>query len=278
MFFFKKKNPKSDTETADYFVSLIKNSSFWKEYFFNKLRKELVECAIEYPSVINNGYLHIERAFNLIDFLELSHINSIIDVGSAKGEIAIQFTERFPLASVYCFEPIHSTFLDLEKKVKGFPKISIYNKGLGSEDKEMEMQIAERITSSSFFPISSSIQNPFFSSNLKKATSEKISITSLDRMIDHNEKINLLKIDVQGYEVEVLKGAKRILKNTAVIIVEMQNHKMYKGAPLYFELDAYLRSQEFSLFDIIPSIRQQNKLYEWDSIYVANSIALKFDT
>jgi hypothetical protein len=58
------------------------------------------------------------------------------------------------------------------------------------------------------------------------------------------------------------------LVRTKVIVLEINNHQGFKDAPTYFEIDNFLRAQNFQLYDILPNYRQNGKLLDWDSIYV----------
>ena len=79
-------------------------------------------------------------------------------------------------------------------------------------------------------------------------------------------------MDVQGFELEVLKGATKTLKNTKVIVLEINNHDGYKGSPTYFEIDDFLRNKNFELYDLLASNRVKNKLQDWDAIYVNKNL------
>ena len=109
-----------------------------------------------------------------------------------------------------------------------------------------------------------------FANALIKKGTEEIEITKLDISIPVTETVGILKIDVQGYELEVLKGAINTLLRTSIILLEMNNHDGYKGSPKYYELDEFLRNQKFTLYDIFPSTKDDGRLKEWDSLYINN--------
>jgi len=182
------------------------------------------------------------------------------------------FSDAFPNSEVFAFEPIPSTFKLLEQKVSHNKKIILINKGLGSELREIPIHLSERITSSSFFEIEKNISNDFFAKNLKDVGSAIVSLSTLDSEIPLGKNINILKIDVQGFELEVLKGGVSTLSRTKIVLVEMQNHNLYLGAPKYYEIDQYLVALGFELYDMIPSLRQDKKIYEWDSIYINKNL------
>lgn len=237
------------------------------EAFFKQNEHTLLQMSRVYPSVINNGYRHIELAIELLKKKNITDGFHLIDVGGASGVVSKMFSSALEKSLIHSFEPISDSFNLLSESVKGITNIKIYNSALGSEDTEIEINVASRITSSSLYEINTRIGDPYFAENLKHSRSEKIKIKKLDDFFSSKDKISMIKLDVQGFELEVLKGASETLQNTHYILTEVMNHDFYRGAPLYFEIDAFVREHNFELLDIIPSIRRDSKLMEWDVIY-----------
>lgn len=255
---------------ADKIINLFSQSRFFVERFFLRNRSVLVKEIFEYPSIINNGYVHIDRVIAITKSLGRNQNKIILDIGAANGIITKIFASNFPMLEVYCFEPIHKSFLELKENMQGIQNVKLINKALGAISGETRINILNRITSSSLLNVSNNIDDPFFAESLREQMTEDIQISTLDQEIPVDLKVSIIKIDVQGYELEVLKGGIETLKRTDFIVLEMQNHFYYKNAPLYFELDNFLRHQQFICWDIIPSIRKNYKLMEWDAIFVSD--------
>jgi FkbM family methyltransferase len=247
------------------FSKIIKQSSMATRYLFSKaLGKEVKEY---YEKDYFIGYRHIEK---VIDFAKRYHLDtgySIVDVGGSEGLTATMFAGNLKNNKVYVFEPIKQNYLKILEKSKRFSNIVPVNKALGNESGKTTINIASRVSSSSIFSLNSNPESEIFSEILKKVSAEEIIISRLESEIPSDEKISILKIDVQGYELEVLKGAGNRISETAFVILEMNNHEGYKGSPKYFELDAYLRNAGLILIDIFPSTHDNSKLVEWDAIY-----------
>lgn len=225
----------------------------------------------DYPKVKSRDFLHIKNAIKLIRILNLPENANILDIGGLDGYTAILLSKSFPSATIHTFEPVKQSFEMLLQNVAFYKNIQCYNFGLGSEAKELEINITAGIASSSLFPINEELKD-VYSDIIRKQRKETILIKKLDDLFGESELFSLMKIDVQGFELEVLKGAKKILERTSIVVLEMQNHHSYVGAPQYFDLDKFLREAGFELFDMVLGLRKENQLYEWDGIYVKKQI------
>ncbi|MBI4947286.1 MAG: FkbM family methyltransferase [Bacteroidetes bacterium] len=249
----------------------LKNNQFDFNLFLRSF-PELYEEADKYPSVFNDGYKHIDKAIELARFFNLPSENLVLDVGAASGITSIRFSKAFPSSVIYAFEPIPDTFQILKRETAGYPAIEIINKALGNEIKSLNIHLAARVTSSSLLDIEKNLTNEFWKKNLKEEGTIQVQMSKLDVDIPQEKNVSILKMDVQGYELEVLKGGVETLNRTAIVLVEMQNHDLYIGAPKYYQIDEFMRNNNFELYNMIPSIRQDEKIYEWDAIYVNKNI------
>lgn len=246
----------------------FKKNKYLKKYLFDiALKKEL-------DGYIDNGYYtgfeHIYKSIKIGKKL-ISDISEpiIVDIGGSIGFTAELFSKNFPKTDIYVFEPIADNYKLLSVISSKNPKIKSIHKALGNEVKDSEINIAKRISASSLFELNSNEKFPVFAENLKSERKEKIQLSKLDIEIPINKNILILKIDVQGFEIEVLKGALEVLKRTSIVTLEMNNHNGYIGSPKYFDIDQFLRNSGFVLFDILPSTKSNDQLVEWDCIYIS---------
>lgn len=99
-------------------------------------------------------------------------------------------------------------------------------------------------------------------------TIKSANVSTLDEEMASVEKVLCLKLDVQGYELNVLQGGEITLQKTIFVLLEMNNHPYYAGGCQYFELDYFLRKRGFKLADIIVSYRSpERRIEEYDAIY-----------
>jgi FkbM family methyltransferase len=253
------------------FSPVRKNSTLLSHLFNHTFRKELEER-------IENGGIfpmyHIHRSIRLAKMLPVQNF-MILDIGGGIGASAILYNKYFPDNHIIVFEPISENYQAIRSRIRDLQNIEVINKGLSNENSFIPINIANRITSSSLLPLSADPASDAFSEkNLGQSRDEKIEVIRLDDFPFTNQQdIGIMKIDVQGYEMNVLKGAEQTLAKTKVIVLEANNHEGYTGAPKYYETDTFLRDHNFTLYDILPSIFEKGKLKEWDMIYLNNSAA-----
>ena len=98
-----------------------------------------------------------------------------------------------------------------------------------------------------------------------KSLSKIVNVITLDKFckINRIKYIDILKVDVEGYEFEVLKGAKKIIKKTNFVIIEIQNNKMYRNYSKY-KIDLFLKKNNFKIIKIFkfPLIGFEDRVYK----------------
>lgn len=239
------------------FKILGKSKELVKFVFTEAWEKETFQF-VEYGN--NETQPHIKKA---ILFIAQSNIKDthILDIGAANGKTALKFHLAFPNLPVTMFEPLSSNRKVLEKIANAHDSINLITKAVGSQQEESEIFITDRITSSSILQP----ESDYFKDN--DFTKETIQVTTLDHELrDHKENF-VMKIDVQGYELEVLKGGVNALKQCYLVVVEVSNHDNYENGAKYYEVDEFLRDQGFKLHDISYGFKKNSKLMEWDALY-----------
>lgn len=192
-------------------------------------------------------------------------VNTIIDVGANKGQFQKAARYHFPEAEIFSFEPIPELYEGLVKNTAS--NITNFNLALGNEEGQLEFNKNEYKHSSSFYDIAD--ENKNFPSS--KTTKIKVEITKLDT-IAHQLTFtgkSLLKLDVQGFEMEALKGAVIILKNNIdYIIVEVNFVTLYQNQPSFTQLNAFLNQHNFELAALLDfNSGKDNTYIEADFLY-----------
>ena len=189
----------------------------------------------------------IAAAVELEDILKNINPETFVDIGSNKGQFILLVEKLFSNKTVYSFEPIIE-ILEKQKKFFNYKKnIHYYNFALGSSSLLREFFITRRMDSSSFFKINS-IANK--NKNYEVKSRRDITIKTLDEVMIDKKFIKpvLIKIDVQGYELEVLKGSEKFLNEIDYLLLEVSKNEMYTSQPKENQIIEYLKNKNFSIF------------------------------
>jgi len=200
-----------------------------------RIRNRLRKMSINY-----NRYKLFDKKW-LLD----SNINTVIDIGANIGEFTFIFSELFPNAYIYAFEPLPDCFNQLEKRTKNMRNIKIFNFALGSTEGELKLHKSSWHPASSFREM-----GDLHKQNYPHSSESDDLIVRIKKLDDIFKKESLtnnifIKMDVQGFEDEVIKGGPNIFKNAKVVVVESSYQKLYDNEPLFDGIYSLLKPLGF---------------------------------
>jgi FkbM family methyltransferase len=206
-----------------------------------------------------------------LDIIKNNHIQFVLDVGGSEGFYGSQLRKIGYNKTIVSFEPLSFAFKKLQVLSQKDPRWLTANYALGSEASFSILNVAYNSLSSSILPmLESHIQSAPMS---KYIGMEKIAVKRLDDVlfdfVPLGENI-FLKIDVQGFEKQVLEGATNVLDLVYGIELEMSMKHLYQGELLYFEMIDYLQKKGFHLVGIKDVFRDRNtlELLQIDGLFV----------
>jgi FkbM family methyltransferase len=166
-------------------------------------------------------------------------ITGLIHVGGHIGEEVSDYYIK-GIDNIVIFEPLPQSFVQLESEVAKyqFKKIKLINKALGSKNKQIEMNVCNQdgLCSSLLNPKHVLEQYP----HIKFPNKQLVDMITMDSIIEENHNYNFLNMDTQGYELEVLKGAKKTLKKINFVYTEVNNTEVYENNALIEDIDKFL--------------------------------------
>jgi FkbM family methyltransferase len=202
-----------------------------------------------------------------------ARLDVLLDVGAHKGETISNFLKNFKIKNIYSFEASKDTYQILKKnvdKVKDVYKetnIEIFNFGIGSSvESKIFYELPDSNSStfnlidqkSSYFKRKNKILSLFFKKkfNIKE---NYVSQIKLSQFIKNKEliKIDILKIDTEGYELEVIKGLEEKIKIVNFIYFEHHYDNMIKKNYKFSEIHEFLSLKGFNrVFKIKMPLRK----------------------
>jgi len=168
-------------------------------------------------------------------------INGLIHIGAHVGQ-EFNLYNQLNIEYLIFVEPQKILFDKLYSNIPRSPKIKLYNLALGNivGKKTMYIDSNNQASSSLLKPKMHLKQYP----NIRFNEEIEVKVEKLDNIIDNNY-YNCINIDVQGYELEVFKGAKKVLNNIDYIFSEVNRDEVYEGCAKVKELDKYLLTYNF---------------------------------
>lgn len=180
--------------------------------------------------------------FDITQYIK-TQINGIIQIGAHHGneyETLKKLSEN-----ILMFEPQKKVYEKLFNKLGLLPNLIIENKALGSSSGTMNMyteQANEGQSSSLLSPQLHCIQYP----GIKFTGTEEVEVMTLNEYFNNKKfNYNLITLDVQGYELEVLKGSTDLLPNIDYILCEVNRAELYKDCPMVEDIDKFLNDYGF---------------------------------
>jgi FkbM family methyltransferase len=174
----------------------------------------------------------------------------IVDVGANRGQFALISRKIFPRARIHSIEPLEEPAQIFNNIFKNDPGVTLHACAIGREKTTAIIHITKDDDSSSMLPITK-MQSDMFPGATEKAT-RQVMVYPLSQLIDPASipPASLLKIDVQGYELDVLQGSEDILQKFSHLYIECSFIELYKGQALAHQIIAWLEERSFVLSSV----------------------------
>lgn len=192
----------------------------------------------------------------------LEHVSVVVDVGANEGQSALPFARAFPDSRVFAFEPVPETFSVLTARTAREPRIECINVGLGAREGNLNIRLA-----------GSSRHNSLLHLAEPGLGTVSIHVTTGDSWaaaheIDH---IDVLKIDTEGYELEVLAGFAELIadRRVAAVLAECEFARVTSEPHTsFFRLYDYLTGMGMGLVTVYTDALASNQFAWGNALFV----------
>ena len=177
----------------------------------------------------------------------LGPLRTVVDVGANRGQFALAARHVFPQAQIVSFEPLTGPAALWRAVFAGDGRARLIDAAIGPEPGEAEIHVSARDDSSSLLPITAR-QNALFPGTAEAGTATIRVVRLADALPAADiEAPALLKLDVQGFELQALAGCEALLDRFAWVYVECSFVELYAGQAFADEVIAWLREHGMRL-------------------------------
>ena len=192
--------------------------------------------------------------------LEKQNSLVIFDVGANKGHYSNLLSKYFSNEdSIYAFEPSENTFKKLKSTNENNKNVKTFNIGFGSESKKLKL-----FTNADSSGLASVYQRRLEHFDISMDKYEEVEISTLDSFCKEQEikEIDFLKLDVEGHELEVLKGAKTLLENKKIEFIQFEFGGANIDSRTFFQDFYYLLAPNYHIYRILIDGLQKIDTYD----------------
>ena len=197
-------------------------------------------------------------------------IDLVLDVGANKGQFASEI-RSFYRGEIFSFEPVAAAFAQLKKAAEGDSNWKCVKLAMGSKNESGSIRVAEGTQFSSFLKQTPTCQ--MFGHEAKNVEEEEVPIRRLDQFLHENvpnfrERRIFLKVDTQGFDLEVVKGLGDSVRYISALQSEVSVVPLYEGMCHWTECMALYERAGFVVAGMFPVTLDYLRVIEFDCLMV----------
>lgn len=201
-------------------------------------------------------------------------IKTVLDIGANVGRFAITARKLFPEAQIYAFEPLPDCLEKAKQLMHGDPRFTPVNVALGVEPGDATFYRNAASPSSSLLKVTRTHTTSYPGTG--DTAEVRITVDTLDRVASRFDFATpmFVKIDVQGFEEQVLRGGEATFRRASVLLIETSFETLYEGQSLYEQIHALLHEWGFEFkgnFDQAHA-PDDGRILQADSLFVKRGL------
>lgn len=212
----------------------------------------------------------------LLKLIDSLSINKVFDIGANEGQFGQSIRKGGYKGQIVSFEPLSDAWIELKNNANNDSNWLIHERvAIGNSNGEIKINISNNSVSSSVLPMLK--QHSSAASDSVYIAEETVPIVTFDSIASqylNNESNIFLKIDTQGFEWEVLEGAKNTLHLVNGVIVELSLVPLYDGQRLWKDIINKLENEGFTLWALQEVFTDPNtgQSLQFDGIFIKNKL------
>ncbi len=194
---------------------------------------------------------------------------TLVDVGANVGDFVAAAAKLRPFQSVYAMEPQPSCQAELAATLQHLPNAKQIPAAVGRTEGSLELHVTANSRMTSGLRPEKGIHSAYSNGDFSIAETLTVPTITLDSAIPHEVTVGLLKLDVQGFEIEVLAGAVSTLQRTRSILIEVNYIRHYENGAVFDDIYEELRQSGFRLYGISEPFGSTSNQPLWaDAVFV----------
>ena len=171
---------------------------------------------------------------------------TVVDIGANRGQFALA-ARAFSRSRIFSFEPLAGPAEIFRRVFSGDDQVVLHQSAIGPTSVNQQMHVSARDDSSSLLPISS-VQTSMFPGTEEVSTVE-VRVAPLNEFVTADDLLApaMLKLDVQGFELEALRGCESLLQSFEWVYCECSFMELYAGQKMASEVIEWLAARNFGL-------------------------------
>lgn len=197
----------------------------------------------------------------------------VVDGGAHLGDMVEKFGALLPQAEFHCFEPDPELGRTLSGKYAGNRNVHVVQAALGEKSGKASFNINASRPTNSLLDASDDLQ-PDLKKLCDRVRQVDVEVTTIDQYCASRslERVDVIKLDLQGYDYLALKGAGRTLETARVVLVEVLFREFYKGCHLFPDTLAFMLEKGFELHTLCGlHYGEYDELLWSDAIFVRSA-------
>jgi len=216
---------------------------------------------------------HVDAFGDQVKLLNDRPVETVFDVGAYNGSSAARYRKLFPAAKVYAFEPFEASYNELAAVAASSGGMILpFRAAVGAKSGTANLHVNESAQTNSILANDPGQKRIFDIPEMRPVSQSPVDVVTLDGFCDEHaiSRIDLLKMDIQGFELQALRGGQRLLERRAIrlIFCEVNFAPLYDGQAFYHDVAAYLAGFGYELYGLYSMYRVHTGALGWaDAIF-----------
>ena len=238
-------------------AKLLAKLFYWYAFFFakvkfTKINTLLINLGLRGLGIYNYQNFNISGEFNFLkNYLNRIENPVVFDIGANKGEYTKRCKNINKNVKIFCFEPHPKTFISLQKNIND-NRITFINKALSDKNGKLLLYDYKEKDGSSHASLYPDVIEKVHG---KESTCHEVAVTTVDNIVNkfNIKRIDLLKIDVEGNELAVLKGSKESLRNDIIEAVQFEFTQINSTSRIFMKDFFDIFKEKYAINRLLPN-------------------------